>query len=113
MLLHPPAELQTLMSGNWQTLDPNALFKLLNTLQNSKETLADDYYGDDNDEDAIDLVYSGKKPLVTTSGGRSSSSLKETSLLSEPISIMSSNKGRPYQFTQEKDDGDKSLILPL
>lgn len=91
------------MSGNWHDMDAQALFKLLNSLATSKETLPDDYFGYDNpdDEDPIDLVYSGRsKPFLlgaTLSSapnhlpGGAKASLRGVQPLGEPISIMSSN----------------------
>ncbi len=90
---HPSADLQTIMNGNWQRLDPTSLFKLLNNLATSKETLPDDYYaGDYNyDEDAIDLMYSGNKPLP--------------GIVSSPL------KTRGSLFRHEKDYEDGKYVF--
>lgn len=109
----PSAELQTIMNGDWHNLEPTALFKLLNTLATSKETLPEDFYGyDENEEDdPIDLVYSGKKPLDSTFIQGLSYPLKVSSPMTEPLSIMSSNMGKIYRLTDY--DGKIFIILAM
>ncbi|XP_021957101.1 uncharacterized protein LOC110853165 isoform X2 [Folsomia candida] len=114
----PSAELQTIMSGNWQAMDPESLFKLLNTLASSKETLPEDFYpfDDDEDDDPIDLVYSGTPPLLSAPSSKSVSSspfrgaaAANPPPLAEPITLMRSNLGganKVYKFMDDEDEDD-------